>query len=405
MTELEYFSSYEGDRPYIFISYAHLDAEDMLRIMAPLHQKGYRIWYDEGISPGSEWPENIARHLSGSKLVLLIISKNSINSENCAREAGFALEQGKQILLIYLDDIPVWEEYRRNLSKKPRILLKSDADETAIFANPTAAKLLSKKLVGNGKTGYNNHPDFGSAKRRFQRFMLGILLILICGISGYIRFFWQPQEILIEKTPMPSITAAATQTVMQKATATPRPTLPYIPESINTSFSSGTLSNAVRSALGLNDEEEIPKYRFNEIEELILCGNLFTTDRTKISKTDHYYLDGVRVGKGDVSDLSELEGMSSLRELTLCWQQIRNVLPLRNLRDLTYLDLSGNPIENVSSLVYLPVLRIVDLSNTKVKDLSVLNSSDSIEQVFISGEMLPVTTNALKQKFDIIITR
>ena len=56
--------AYEGRAPYIFVSYAHKDAAQVLPVIAQLQSYGYRIWYDEGIAPGSEWAENIAVHLN-----------------------------------------------------------------------------------------------------------------------------------------------------------------------------------------------------------------------------------------------------------------------------------------------------------------------------------------------------
>ena len=55
--------AYNGSEPYIFVSYAHKDSEAVYRTIEKLTSLGYRIWYDEGIKPGVEWPENIAIHL------------------------------------------------------------------------------------------------------------------------------------------------------------------------------------------------------------------------------------------------------------------------------------------------------------------------------------------------------
>ena len=55
MSDFEYFKPYEGDKPYIFISYAHADDDAVLPIVSDMHRRGYNIWYDEGIEVGSEW--------------------------------------------------------------------------------------------------------------------------------------------------------------------------------------------------------------------------------------------------------------------------------------------------------------------------------------------------------------
>jgi len=95
--------AYEGKEKYIFISYAHKDSDLVMRIMSALQAEGYRIWYDDGIIPGSEWPENIAMHLNDAAMVIAMISPNSMASHNCRREINFALSKQKPFLSVVLD--------------------------------------------------------------------------------------------------------------------------------------------------------------------------------------------------------------------------------------------------------------------------------------------------------------
>ncbi len=68
-------SPYKGDRPYIFISYAHKNSDEALAIIHTLQVRGYRVWYDEGIDPGAEWDENIAAHVRKCYLFIALISE------------------------------------------------------------------------------------------------------------------------------------------------------------------------------------------------------------------------------------------------------------------------------------------------------------------------------------------
>lgn len=95
--------AYEGKEKYIFISYAHKDSEKVFRIMSALQAEGYRIWYDDGIIPGSEWPENIAMHLNDAAMVIAMISPSSMASHNCRREINFALSKQKPFLSVILE--------------------------------------------------------------------------------------------------------------------------------------------------------------------------------------------------------------------------------------------------------------------------------------------------------------
>ena len=95
--------AYSGNKPYIFVSYAHKDSEVVLPIIEKLQKKGFRIWFDKGIEAGSEWPQYIAEHLNDSCCVLVFMSSNAAESHNCRREIHFAIELRKELLVVYLE--------------------------------------------------------------------------------------------------------------------------------------------------------------------------------------------------------------------------------------------------------------------------------------------------------------
>lgn len=102
------FEAFAGDQPFIFISYAHLDADLVFPIISAWHNQGYRIWYDEGIDPGNEWPEEIANALEGCSQFLVFISPRSVLSKNVKNEINFALDMDKEFIAIHLEktDLP-----------------------------------------------------------------------------------------------------------------------------------------------------------------------------------------------------------------------------------------------------------------------------------------------------------
>ncbi len=99
------FTAYEGNEPYIFISYAHKDSVKVLPILEALSQKGFRIWYDAGIEAGTEWPEYIAEHLKNCHVFLAFISKASVASKHCRQEITYAISKGNTFLTVYLEDV------------------------------------------------------------------------------------------------------------------------------------------------------------------------------------------------------------------------------------------------------------------------------------------------------------
>ena len=105
MKEIIGIKPYQGGEPYIFVSYAHRDRDRIEVILRRLFASGYRIWYDEGIDPGTEWDNNIASHIEGCGCLLAFISANYLNSDNCKDELNFARDLQKDRLLVYLEDV------------------------------------------------------------------------------------------------------------------------------------------------------------------------------------------------------------------------------------------------------------------------------------------------------------
>lgn len=96
---------YKGTEEYIFISYSHKDEEKVLRIISAMIQHGFRVWFDEGIDPGTEWAEIIAEHIAESGYFISFMSENYLQSENCKDEITIARDLNKPRLLVYLSDV------------------------------------------------------------------------------------------------------------------------------------------------------------------------------------------------------------------------------------------------------------------------------------------------------------
>lgn len=94
---------YEGTEKYVFISYCHRDKDKVFPIIEELVEAGYRVWYDQGIHPGSEWPEIVAQHLNDSYIFMAFVSENYIQSQNCIREIHFAVAKQKELLSVILE--------------------------------------------------------------------------------------------------------------------------------------------------------------------------------------------------------------------------------------------------------------------------------------------------------------
>lgn len=101
--ELNHIKPYEGSEKYIFVSYCHKDNVAVAELLRLLENAGYRFWYDEGIDPGSDWPEVIAEHLDKCDSCIAVITPNALESHNCRREINFALRRKKPLISVFLE--------------------------------------------------------------------------------------------------------------------------------------------------------------------------------------------------------------------------------------------------------------------------------------------------------------
>lgn len=167
---MEYFCPYEGDQPYIFVSYAHANSPQVMEVITHMHSRGYRIWYDEGIEVGSEWPECIASHLAGAHLMLAFISNAYMASDNCRREMHFAISRKIKIINIFLEDTrmtPGMEMQIGNIFA----LMKQSMSDTVFFQKLYAAPLLNSEAfaAAPGETAAPSAPAVKPEEKRPRR--------------------------------------------------------------------------------------------------------------------------------------------------------------------------------------------------------------------------------------------
>jgi formylglycine-generating enzyme required for sulfatase activity len=98
------FEAYNGNEPYVFVSYAHKDSALVFPEIKRLYEAGYRVWYDEGIDPGNEWPEEVGNALAGCAQFLVFITPRAVASRNVRSEIGFAIDKDKPFLAVHLEE-------------------------------------------------------------------------------------------------------------------------------------------------------------------------------------------------------------------------------------------------------------------------------------------------------------
>lgn len=336
----DYVRAYEGNEPYIFVSYAHLDGDAVLPLIRALYERKYRVWYDEGISPGSEWPDNIEQHLNGADTVLIFVSAHSLASKNCKNEVRAAVgqkpkaenrhiegehmqsigaqepsadENAKSIVAVSLDGA--------SLSGDIPVRAALPYDDGRVIETLSNGETLSPDLIGDGVSGY---AYIIGKKKHFNlwNLLLGAAAVLICGllVSLYGLYVGWFDSLLPAK-----------QIVAEQAAPTPQP----VEEAVSID---ATLIGSVLPVTFSSDAERSAVY-----EALGWTGSSQMT----------------------YSDLNTMD-------------------------QVTQLDLTGRPIVDLSFAAYLPNLESLNLCETPVTDLSPLMGCPHLKTVQVTANMLPL---------------
>lgn len=104
---------YGGETPSYFISYAHVDHENVEKIRREI-QKGpqrFHVWFDQRNLPaGSPIDSTIQKAIDTCSAILFVATNNSVKSEYCQAEIARGLKKKKTIVSLCLDpdvDLPM----------------------------------------------------------------------------------------------------------------------------------------------------------------------------------------------------------------------------------------------------------------------------------------------------------
>ena len=76
----------------IFLSYSHQDRERIRPIVMQLEAQGWSVWWDRKVPPGQRWEDQLRDELKNCRAVVVVWTRNSVNSVWVQREASAGLE-------------------------------------------------------------------------------------------------------------------------------------------------------------------------------------------------------------------------------------------------------------------------------------------------------------------------
>lgn len=361
---MEYFKPYEGDKPYIFISYAHADSPAVMEIVNRLHDRGYRIWYDEGIEVGSEWTECIASHLRGAHLVMAFISNPYIRSDNCRREMHYALTKRIKTINIFLEDTDmtpgmemqiggIFALMKQHMSEgvfydklfsAPLLNAEPFADAAgaapAVAATPApAAESKPEKAPKAPKQPKQKAENPPRGRRKTRWIIFGVSMFLLAAVItlAIVGYFTGLTQRFISRFDVEKVQLLPMSTVAE--------------------FKDPTFEAAAREFSGIESGELLVS-DIAGLRELYIVGDkIFFEPPQAVSNSE-----------GTISSLDDIVYFTGLETLWLINQPLRNLssLPAGNIE---YLNISGCRLGSLEGIGRLPKLRELITDGCPLADL------------------------------------
>ena len=116
-----------SNKKSVFISYSRREAPFADSLLDILEDNGYKVWLDyHSLVPGRDWEVQIAEGIRNADVILLIVSKESMKSNNVAEEQKIFTESGKRVILVLFETVKLknpkllgyeWVDFRGNFKK------------------------------------------------------------------------------------------------------------------------------------------------------------------------------------------------------------------------------------------------------------------------------------------------
>ena len=91
-------NAYVGNEPFVFVSYAHSDKQIAESVINGLNRKMCRVFYDDGLTPGEPWNDELAEKVIKCECLVVLLTNNSASSKYVRTELNFAIAKDKTII-------------------------------------------------------------------------------------------------------------------------------------------------------------------------------------------------------------------------------------------------------------------------------------------------------------------
>lgn len=180
------------DSPYAFVCYSHQDAETIEQEVARLRRLTVHVWYDNRISPGTRWSDEIAEAISNADFFIYFVSTDSVSSPTCQDELAYALDAGVTVIAVHLEPMELPPGLKLRLMARQAIMryeLSEQAYErkliTALNKHVGTTSVAEPEPATSPSDESHEQSSFSSYFRSKSAFASLIAAALFLGFGSY----------------------------------------------------------------------------------------------------------------------------------------------------------------------------------------------------------------------------
>lgn len=163
----------------IFFSYTREDSDFALQLATDLRKAGADVWMDRLIRAGSRWDDEVEKALQLSESLLVILTPDSVSSQNVSDEISYAFDEKKTVIPVLLKECKIpfrlrrlqyadfTKEYDRGfteLLKSLNLAVSTHVKNESGQSNPAKAMPEAKELEKK-----NKQKDFAQNKKGLKK--------------------------------------------------------------------------------------------------------------------------------------------------------------------------------------------------------------------------------------------
>jgi TolB-like protein len=177
--------AYRGNDTYAFACYDHADARLVYSEIADLGQRGYRVYYDEGIGAGRDWHDDLADAIDRCSLFIMFVTRHSVVNPNCLRELTYAHETKKPVLAVHLEQVELPRGIKLALGDRQAVFRAGDDERYRTQLTRALEEFLGPSAVTQGTTAAQPPmPARTKTSRRALVWAGGIATLLVLAVLG-----------------------------------------------------------------------------------------------------------------------------------------------------------------------------------------------------------------------------